>query len=191
MPQQRRILCSMCVNNGRGLWVLLGSRTLDGNQVLETSRARPQSSPPGPLGSKSPTPLHRNRPHGRELVGVLFLTSTLGGTPELVMRKFQECWAFPVFRAGPGTSKVAFAAGWALQNAGSLVFSPHPCSRQPNIRPLHDRGLCEAHTASPWKASDTLTVWNSWLSWAEVGACVGVVGMVMVNSTQRVFRMFP
>lgn len=122
-----------------------------------------------------------------------FLLQHLGGTPELVMRKFQECWAFPVLGAGPGTSKVAFAeaVGWALENAGSLVFPPHPCSRQPNIRPLHDRGLCEAHTASPWKASDTLTVWNSWLSWAEVGACVGVVGMVMVNSTQRVFRVFP
>ena len=101
MPQQRRILCCMCVNNGRGLWAPLDSRTLDGGQMLETPQARPQSFSPSPLGSESPTPLHRNRPHGRELVRVLFLTSTLGGTPELVMRKFQECWALPVLGAGP------------------------------------------------------------------------------------------
>ena len=106
MPQQRRILCCMCVNNGRGLWAPLGSGTLDGGQMLETPQARPQSFPPGPLGSESPTPLHRNCPHGRELVRVLFLTSTLGGTPELVMRKFQECWALPVLGAGPGLQRL-------------------------------------------------------------------------------------
>lgn len=107
MPQQHRVLCCLCVKNGRGLWALLGSGTLDGDQVLKTSQARPQSFPPGPPGSESPTPLHRNRPHGRKLVCVLFLTSTLGGTPELVMRKFQECWALPVLGAGPGLQRLS------------------------------------------------------------------------------------
>lgn len=35
------------------------------------------------------------------------------------------------------------------------------------------------------------TSYRSWLSREEGGVCVGVVGMVMANSTQPVFRMFP
>lgn len=41
------------------------------------------------------------------------------------------------------------------------------------------------------RAVYTLTLWAPWLNSDAGGVCVGVVGMVMVNSTQRVFRMFP
>ena len=41
------------------------------------------------------------------------------------------------------------------------------------------------------RASYTLTLWNPWLNKDEGGVYVGVVGLVMVNSRQHVFRMFP
>lgn len=83
-----------------------GQRDSGWRPGAQTSQARPQASPPAHLVPRAPHPytgtVHRTQ------VGVFcFLTSTLGGTPELVMRKFQECWALPVLGSWPGTSKVA------------------------------------------------------------------------------------
>lgn len=51
------------------------------------------------------------------------------GTPRLVMRKLQECWTFPVWGAGPATSKVPSSAAWVHSDSSfHLVPPPHPSS---------------------------------------------------------------
>lgn len=145
MPQQHRVLCCLCVKNGRGLWALLGSGTLDGDQVLKTSQARPQSFPRPTWFREPHTPTQE--PSTRTQVGVRFVSYfNTWGDSRAGYEKIPRMLGTSGVGSWPRTSKVAFAVGWALQSAGSLV-SPHPCSRQPNIRPSHDRGLCEAHTA--------------------------------------------
>lgn len=66
------VLCCLCVKNGRGLWALLGSGTLDGDQVLETSQARPQSFPRPAWFREPHTPTQE--PSTRTQVGVRFVS---------------------------------------------------------------------------------------------------------------------
>ena len=102
--------------------------------------------PPRPTWFREPhTPTQE--PSTRTQVGVRFVSYfNTWGDSRAGYEKIPRMLGTSGVGSWPRTSKVAFAVGWALQSAGSLV-SPHPCSRQPNIRPSHDRGLCEAHTA--------------------------------------------
>lgn len=185
----------MCVSTWEwALHVFVGDVALVGKIVSGNSEPRPESFPLSLHSStwfqEPPTPKHEQSMGGGAVLCLVSHFNT-GGTPEPVMRKSQECRAFPVWCAGPGTSKVQrecrAAEGWLPPLLISVASTSTPAKLGSCMTTV-----CVSHIHVCFgRPLYTRTLWNPWLNRDEGGVCVGVVGMVMVNSRQRVFRMFP
>lgn len=197
------ILCSMGVNNWSRLSVFLGDVAVDGKTVFGKCWAGSKSFSPAFRDFSwllGPYTLKHKQSIGRGAILCFVSDFNTWGTPKLVMRKLQECWAFPVWYVGPGTSKILLAAVWVQRGKAIFLLVPPPL---PLIAFI-------IHTSQTWGSRMTTVcvshiqpfpkrlftrelcgILGLWLNRDEGGVCVGVVGMVMVNSTRRAFRMFP
>lgn len=140
-------------------------------RILGPRQSVSSSAHTASLGFENPPSLTRNR----QRIGVVLCFVSYfhtWGIPKRVMRTFQERVV------GQGPQRFRWLQGERRVTEALVFWPPSLWHRrchflcQPNIRKLHDRGMCEAHTAFALeRLRYTLTLWNPWLSETRLG-CV-------------------
>lgn len=140
---QFRILCSMSL--GVGFAFFKGGVALDGKNVFDNSWARTKSfSLHGSTRFREPhTPKCERSYEGSSFISYFHTW----GPPGLVMRKSQECRAFPAWGPGSGAAKVQCECRGREPWTRRRCFCIHAI----HARKLHDHGVCEPHTCLLWQ----------------------------------------